>query len=55
VILVVKKVKKFKKNVEIGDERLDFGDGRSYGGWLFQWKELFLLPKVTRNYRGPDL
>ncbi|WP_276324563.1 hypothetical protein [Fibrobacter succinogenes] len=43
----MEKVKKFKKNVKKGDERSVLGDKWYKVGWLFQWKELFLQPKVT--------
>jgi hypothetical protein len=43
----MEKVKKFKKNVKKADERSVLGDKWYKVGWLFQWKELFLQPKVT--------
>jgi hypothetical protein len=48
VILVMEKVKKFKKNVKKGDEWSVLGDKWNEIGWLFRRKELFLQPKVTK-------
>lgn len=48
MIWVMEKVKKFKKNVKKGDEWSVLGDKWNEIGWFILWKELFLLPEVTK-------